>query len=104
MGFERKRVVILGGGYAGLQTATKLQKLVSSQDCDITLINKNEYHYESTWLHEASAGTRAYQDCLYPIASVLNQFKVDFVTAEVTKINKDERQLKRLKVRSILIF
>ncbi|MGL6146753.1 MAG: FAD-dependent oxidoreductase, partial [Macrococcoides caseolyticum] len=57
MGFERKRVVILGGGYAGLQTATKLQKLVSSQDCDITLINKNEYHYESTWLHEASAGT-----------------------------------------------
>lgn len=91
MGFERKKVVILGGGYAGLQTATKLQKLVSSQDCDITLINKNEYHYESTWLHEASAGTREYQDCLYPIASVLNHSKVDFVVDEVTKINKDEK-------------
>jgi len=97
MGFERKRVVILGGGYAGLQTATKLQKLVSSQDCDITLINKNEYHYESTWLHEASAGTREYQDCLYPIASVLNQSKVDFVTAEVTKINKDEKTVETTK-------
>lgn len=91
MGFERKKVVILGGGYAGLQTVTKLQKLVSSQDCDITLINKNEYHYESTWLHEASAGTREYQDCLYPIASVLNHSKVDFVVDEVTKINKDEK-------------
>ncbi|MCG7419385.1 FAD-dependent oxidoreductase [Macrococcus epidermidis] len=91
MGFERKKVVVLGGGYAGLQTVTKLQKLVSTQDCDITLINKNEYHYEATWLHEASAGTREYQDCLYPIASVLNHSKVDFVVDEVTKINKDEK-------------
>ncbi|TDM48185.1 NAD(P)/FAD-dependent oxidoreductase [Macrococcoides goetzii] len=91
MGFERKKVVVLGGGYAGLQTVTKLQKLVSTQDCDITLINKNEYHYEATWLHEASAGTREFQDCLYPIASVLNHSKVDFVVDEVTKINKDEK-------------
>ncbi|MCH4984960.1 NAD(P)/FAD-dependent oxidoreductase [Macrococcoides goetzii] len=91
MGFERKKVVVLGGGYAGLQTVTKLQKLVSTQDCDITLINKNEYHYEATWLHEASAGTREYQDCLYPIASVLNHSKVNFVVDEVTKINKDEK-------------
>lgn len=91
MGFERKKVVVLGGGYAGLQTVTKLQKLVSTQDCDITLINKNEYHYEATWLHEASAGTREFQDCLYPIASALNHSKVDFVVDEVTKINKDEK-------------
>ncbi|MCE4955782.1 NAD(P)/FAD-dependent oxidoreductase [Macrococcoides caseolyticum] len=97
MGFERKKVVVLGGGYAGLQTVTKLQKLVSAQDCDITLINKNEYHYEATWLHEASAGTRAYQDCLYPIASVLNHSKVDFVVGEVTKINKDEKTVETTK-------
>lgn len=91
MSFERKKVVVLGAGYAGLQTITKLQKLVSAQDCDITLINKNEYHYEATWLHEASAGTREYKDCLYPIASVVDASKVDFVTAEVTKVNRDEK-------------
>ncbi|MCU7556378.1 NAD(P)/FAD-dependent oxidoreductase [Macrococcus capreoli] len=97
MGFERKKVVVLGGGYAGLQTVAKLQKLVSAQDCDITLINKNEYHYEATWLHEASAGTREYKDCLYPIASVLNHSKVDFVVGEVTKINKDEKTVETTK-------
>ncbi|MGV2874691.1 NAD(P)/FAD-dependent oxidoreductase [Macrococcus capreoli] len=97
MGFERKKVVVLGGGYAGLQTVAKLQKLVSAQDCDITLINKNEYHYEATWLHEASAGTREYKDCLYPIASVLNHSKVDFVIGEVTKINKDEKTVETTK-------
>ena len=36
-----------------LQTVTKLQKELSLDEADITLINKNKYHYEATWLHEA---------------------------------------------------
>lgn len=91
MGFERKKVLVLGAGYAGLQTVTKLQKLVSNQDVDITLINKNDYHYEATWLHETSAGTLNYEDALYPIANVIDKNKVNFVKAEVSKINKDAK-------------
>ncbi|MEB7768627.1 NAD(P)/FAD-dependent oxidoreductase [Mammaliicoccus sciuri] len=91
MGFERKKVLVLGAGYAGLQTVTKLQKLVSNQDVDVTLINKNDYHYEATWLHEASAGTLNYEDALYPIINVIDRNKVNFVKAEVTKINKDAK-------------
>ncbi|MEN3966565.1 NAD(P)/FAD-dependent oxidoreductase [Mammaliicoccus sciuri] len=91
MGFERKKVLVLGAGYAGLQTVTKLQKLVSNQDVDVTLINKNDYHYEATWLHEASAGTLNYEDALYPITNVIDRNKVNFVKAEVTKINKDAK-------------
>nr|WP_263313889.1 NAD(P)/FAD-dependent oxidoreductase [Mammaliicoccus sp. Marseille-Q6498] len=93
MGFERKKVLVLGAGYAGLQTVTKLQKLVSNQDVDITLINKNDYHYEATWLHETSAGTLNYEDALYPIANVIDKNKVNFVKAEVTKINKDAKNV-----------
>lgn len=91
MGFERKKVLVLGAGYAGLQTISKLQKLVSNQDVDVTLINKNDYHYEATWLHEASAGTLNYEDALYPITNVIDRNKVNFVKAEVTKINKDDK-------------
>lgn len=91
MGFERKKVLVLGAGYAGLQTVTKLQKLVSNQDVDVTLINKNDYHYEATWLHEASAGTLNYEDALYPITNVIDRNKVNFVKAEVSKINKDAK-------------
>ncbi|MEB7423555.1 NAD(P)/FAD-dependent oxidoreductase [Mammaliicoccus sciuri] len=93
MGFERKKVLVLGAGYAGLQTVTKLQKLVSNQDVDVTLINKNDYHYEATWLHEASAGTLNYEDALYPITNVIDRNKVNFVKAEVTKINKDAKKV-----------
>ncbi|MCG1010094.1 NAD(P)/FAD-dependent oxidoreductase [Salinicoccus sp. ID82-1] len=93
MSFERKKILVLGAGYAGLQTVTKLQKLLSHQDADITLINKDEYHYEATWLHETAAGTIDWEEGVYPINKVIDTQKVVFVPAEVTAINKDEQQV-----------
>ncbi|MGX0038069.1 NADH:quinone reductase (non-electrogenic) [Staphylococcus warneri] len=93
MAQERKKVLVLGAGYAGLQTVTKLQKELSAEEAEITLINKNDYHYEATWLHEASAGTINYEDLLYPVESVLKKDKVNFVTAEVTKIDRNTKKV-----------
>ncbi|QDW92128.1 FAD-dependent oxidoreductase [Staphylococcus chromogenes] len=89
---ERKKVLVLGAGYAGLQTVVKLQKQLSEEDAQITLINKNDYHYEATWLHEASAGTISYEDLLYPVESVLKN-NVEFVRAEVTKIDRNAKKV-----------
>lgn len=93
MSFERKKILVLGAGYAGLQTVSKLQKLLSHQDADITLINKNEYHYEATWLHETAAGTIDWEEGVYPINKVVDAQKVVFVPAEVTAIHKDEQRV-----------
>ncbi|ATH63072.1 NAD(P)/FAD-dependent oxidoreductase [Staphylococcus pasteuri] len=93
MAQERKKVLVLGAGYAGLQAVTKLQKEVSAEEAEITLINKNDYHYEATWLHEASAGTINYEDLLYPVESVLKKDKVNFVKAEVTKIDRNAKKV-----------
>ena len=93
MAQERKKVLVLGAGYAGLQTVTKLQKELSAEEAEITLINKNDYHYEATWLHEASAGTINYEDLLSPVESVLKKDKVNFVTAEVTKIDRNAKKV-----------
>ena len=89
---ERKKVLVLGAGYAGLQTVVKLQKQLSEEDAQITLINKNDYHYEATWLHEASAGPISYEDLLYPVESVLKN-NVEFVRAEVTKIDRNAKKV-----------
>ena len=40
MAQNRKKVLVLGAGYAGLQTVTKLQKEISTDEAEITLINK----------------------------------------------------------------
>ncbi|WP_392449971.1 NAD(P)/FAD-dependent oxidoreductase [Staphylococcus massiliensis] len=93
MAQDRKKVLVLGAGYAGLQTITKLQKLISAEDAEVTLINKNDYHYESTWLHEASAGTINYEELLYPIETAIDNSKVNFVKAEVTKIDRNAKKV-----------
>ena len=93
MAQDRKKVLVLGAGYAGLQTVTKLQKELSADEADITLINKNKYHYEATWLHEASAGTLNYEDLIYPIESVIKEDKVKFINAEVTKIDRNAKKV-----------
>src|SRR5699024_5635236 len=62
-------------------------------EAEITLINKNDYHYEATWLHEASAGTISYEDVLYPVESVINKNKVNFIKAEVTKIDRNAKKV-----------
>ncbi|MBL7572823.1 NAD(P)/FAD-dependent oxidoreductase [Staphylococcus saccharolyticus] len=93
MAQDRKKVLVLGAGYAGLQTVTKLQKELSAEAAEITLINKNEYHYETTWLHEVSAGTINYEDLLYPVEKTVNKNKVNFVVAEVTKIDRNAKRV-----------
>lgn len=93
MAQDCKKVLVLGAGYAGLQTVTKLQKELSADEADITLINKNKYHYEATWLHEASAGTLNYEDLIYPIESVIKEDKVKFINAEVTKIDRNAKKV-----------
>ena len=84
---KRPTVVVLGAGYGGLSVITKLQKLISADEADIVLVNKNDYHYETTWLHEASAGTMHHDKVRYDIGGVLDKGKVNFVKANVENID-----------------
>ena len=54
---RKPKVVILGAGYGGIMTAVNLQKKLGVNEADITLVNNNDYHYQTTWLHENAAGT-----------------------------------------------
>lgn len=88
---KRPTILVLGAGYGGLMTVTNLQKKLGVNEAEIVLINKNSYHYESTWLHEAAAGTLEPNEVRYEIKDVIDQSKVDFIQAEVTKIDVDEK-------------
>lgn len=90
---EKPKIVVLGAGYGGLMTVTRLQKTLGLNEAEIVLVNQNDYHYESTRLHEASAGTVHYERIRYPIASVINVQKVNFIQDTVVKINKNEKKV-----------
>jgi NADH:ubiquinone reductase (H+-translocating) len=54
---EKTRIVVLGGGYGGVQAAKVLERrLGTRRDVDITLIDKNSYHTLMTELHEVAGG------------------------------------------------
>ncbi|AOV06988.1 NAD(P)/FAD-dependent oxidoreductase [Sporosarcina ureilytica] len=88
---KRPTILVLGAGYGGLSTVVRLQKQLGTDQADIVLINKNEYHYESTWLHEASAGTLTPEQVRYDISKVIDAQKVNFIQATVEGINIKEK-------------
>ncbi|PIC66607.1 FAD-dependent oxidoreductase [Sporosarcina sp. P16a] len=91
---KRPTILVLGAGYGGLMTVVNLQKSLGTDEADIVLINKNDYHYESTWLHEAAAGTLSPEQVRYDISSVINSNKVKFIEAEVTGIDVATKNVK----------
>ncbi|NMD69026.1 NAD(P)/FAD-dependent oxidoreductase [Bacillus sp. DNRA2] len=90
---SKAKVVVLGAGYGGLMTVTRLQKILGVNEADITLVNKHDYHYETTWLHEASAGTLHHDRVRYPINNVIDRSKVEFVQDTAVEIKTEEKKV-----------
>ena len=62
-------------------------------EADIVLINQHHYHYETTWLHETSAGTLCEQEVTYRIEDVIDGKKVQLIEDTVKKIDAKKRQV-----------
>ncbi|WP_066291479.1 NAD(P)/FAD-dependent oxidoreductase [Bacillus sp. FJAT-29937] len=90
---RKQKIVILGAGYGGLMTATRLQRAIGVNEADIVLVNKNDYHYETTWLHEASAGTLHHDRVRYDIKTVIDQNKVDFIKDTAVEVKTEEKKV-----------
>lgn len=90
---NKPKVVILGAGCGGLMTAVRLQKLVGVNEADIVLVNKNDYHYETTWLHEASAGTLHHDRVRYGIRDVIDRNKIQFIQDTAIEVKKEEKKV-----------
>ncbi|SDQ28873.1 NADH dehydrogenase [Virgibacillus subterraneus] len=91
---NKPNIVILGAGYGGMMTTVKLQKSLNINEATITLVNKNDYHYQSTWLHENAAGTLHHDRTRIPVKDVVNMSKVNFIEDTVVSIKPDEKKVK----------
>ena len=85
---ENKRILVLGGGYGGIEAAKKLAKRYKKRDdVSITLIDKNPYHTLMTELHEV-AGHRVEPDSVrVPFAKVFGASKVKVVLDRINGID-----------------
>lgn len=84
---KRLKVVIIGGGYAGLAALTNL--LQFAPDTDITLIDPRIQHLKITHLHETFRYPLT--DLLIPFTDIENRFGCRHIS---TSVNFDQNKLK----------
>ena len=59
---QEQRIVLVGGGFAGLHAALELEKILAARpDVEIKLINKENFFLFTPMLHEVAAGGRILQ-------------------------------------------
>lgn len=90
---SKPKIVVLGAGYAGLKTTKELTKLFTPEEADIILVNKHNYHYESTWLHEVAAGTINPNQARFMISDVINPNRVRLIYDLVEKVDTENQRV-----------
>jgi NADH dehydrogenase len=89
-----KKIIILGGGYAGVLTAKKLAKRFKKDDSvKITLIDKNRYHTMLTELHEVAANRVEEDSIRISLRRIFAGRKVEVVTDAISKIDYAGKKL-----------
>ncbi len=90
---SRPKIAILGAGYGGMMTAVRLQKEMGTNEVEVTLVNKHDYHYQTTWLHEPAAGTMHHDKTRIMINDVIDTNKIKFVQDTVVEVKPDEKRV-----------
>ena len=90
---KRTKVIILGGGFAGLSAAMYLDKTLARRgDAEVILINRENFILFTPMLHEVAAGDLYPGDIVNPIRRILRHVK--FVEAEVQAIDLSARRVR----------
>ena len=90
---NKPKIVVLGAGYAGLKTTRELTKLLAPEEADIVLVNKHNYHYETTWLHEVAAGTINPNQARFMISDVISPNRVRLIYDAVEEVKTEEQRV-----------
>jgi len=87
---EKHRVVILGGGFAGLVAAQTLKNV----DVQVTLIDKRNFHLFQPLLYQVATGSLSPGEIAAPLRSVLSRQKnVQVLLGEAADIDPERRQV-----------
>lgn len=89
-----KKIVILGAGYAGVQSAKLLSKKFKKADeVEITIIDQNPYHTLLTELHEVAGSRVEPESVQIDLKKIFNATKVEVVTDKFSKIDFDKQEV-----------
>lgn len=86
----KSKVIIIGGGFGGLNAAKALKKA----DVDILLIDKTNYHLFQPLLYEVATAALSPGEIATPLREILrHQENVSVIMGEVADINTEQKQV-----------
>ncbi len=89
---KKTRIVIAGGGFAGLYAAIHFEKrLARHADVEVTLISRENFILFTPMLHEVAAGDLYPGDIVNPLRRILRHVKV--ATAELQAVDLNARRV-----------
>jgi NADH dehydrogenase len=89
-GARRNRVVILGGGFAGINAAIELAKL----SVDITIVDRKNYHLFQPLLYQVALAVLSPADIAQPIRSLMRDHpNIDVLMDEAVGFDLPERRV-----------
>src|SRR5437773_12273261 len=92
---KQTRVVIAGGGFAGLYAAKYLDKrLARRPDIEVTLISRENFILFMPMLHEVAAGDLSPTDIVNPLRRILRHVTV--VQADIQAIDLTTKKIRCL--------
>lgn len=87
---ERKRVIIVGGGFAGIHAALNLAKL----PLDISLIDRRNHHTFQPLLYQVALAVLSPADIAQPIRSMLRDYpNIEVLMDEVVAFHVDQQRV-----------
>jgi len=88
---EKPHVVIVGGGFGGLDAAKKLPR----QDVHVTVIDRTNYHLFQPLLYQVATAALSPADIAAPIRAVLSKCKnIEVILAEVQSVDVEAKKVK----------
>jgi NADH:quinone reductase (non-electrogenic) len=87
---DRQRVVVVGGGFAGLQAVRKLRGAA----VDVTLVDRQNFHLFQPLVYQVATGALSAAEIAAPLRAVLKrQANVHVILAEVSGFDLERRQI-----------
>ena len=85
-----ERVVVVGGGFGGLQTVLGLRRA----PVEVTLVDRRNFHLFQPLTYQVATGALAPGDIAYPLRAIFSKERnVSVVLAEVADLDLDQREI-----------
>ncbi|MDI2091798.1 NAD(P)/FAD-dependent oxidoreductase [Commensalibacter oyaizuii] len=90
---RKKRIVVLGGGIAGLEFLSRVTRKIDHSKYQLCLIDKNELHIWKPMLHTFAAGSNAPSEQGIPFLIQAKRYNFVFEPGEVSELNIKNKKI-----------